>query len=66
MWIGSWLRSVITIMPATLVDILFKAVVFFITHIADVISKGGIKAAPVSPKAPSNKEPENGTYDEKE
>jgi hypothetical protein len=66
LWIGSWLRSVVIVIAATLADILFKAVVFFVTHIADVISKAGIKATPVTPETPSNKEAENSAYNEEE
>jgi len=54
------------VVTAALTYILFKASVFFIAHIADIISKGGIKAAPVSPETPANEEPENGAYNEKE
>lgn len=66
LWIGSWLGSVITIISAAMTDILFIAVVFFIAHIANIICKGGIKAAPVTSETPSNKEPENGAYNEEE
>ena len=66
MWISSRLRSVIAVISATLTDILFEAVIFFIAHAADIISKSGIEAAPVTAKAPSNKEPEDGAYNEEE
>jgi hypothetical protein len=56
---GSMFSSVVIVIAMTLHHILFKAAVFFIAHVADIIGKSGIKAAAAISPAPAKKEADN-------